>query len=212
MKNNEPDKYEVGKRIRSLRTKNGLTLEEFGLIFDPPASKSIVSRWESGKSLPSPERIKTISDEFSISTIYLLYGTITMEDSRFIDNYKYLTDPSYSWSKKDYPKVKEFIKNSSIEALQEDLMNLDLNSLTFSQIAYLETALAPIDSQDYKDDDFTLLNGLMHHLENLYSYSLYVDMNKKINKNLENQQKIKSKQELQDDARKQLEKILKKIM
>lgn len=212
MKNNTPDKLEVGKRIKSIRTKNGLTLEEFGLIFDPPASKSIVSRWESGKSLPSPERIKIISDEFNISTLYLLYGTITLEDSRYIDNYIHLTDPSHSFSKKDALKFEEFVKNSSIENLQDAFINLDLSSLSFSQTTYLEMVLAPFDSQDYEDDDFRLLSNLMYYLEKLYSYSSYVDFEKKINNNLENKQKIKSKQELQNDIRQQLEKILKKIV
>lgn len=64
----------TGERIRSLRTSRGMTLEQFGELFDPPASKSIVSRWEAGKSIPSNERLKNLSDKFKISTNYLLYG------------------------------------------------------------------------------------------------------------------------------------------
>lgn len=74
------DKIEVGKRIKSLRTRKGLTMEEFGKIFDPEASKSIVSRWEKGKTLPSSERLKQLSDTFNLSTYYILYGKPTEYD------------------------------------------------------------------------------------------------------------------------------------
>lgn len=74
------DKYEVGKRIKTLRLSKGMTLEQFGELFDPQASKSIVSRWESGKSMPSNERLRIISDELDISMRYLLYGEKTVAE------------------------------------------------------------------------------------------------------------------------------------
>lgn len=74
------NKKEIGARIKSIRTSRGLTLEKFGELFSKKASKSIVSRWESGKSIPNNERLKEISDIFDVSTMYLLYGKKTIYD------------------------------------------------------------------------------------------------------------------------------------
>lgn len=67
------DKKAVGQRIKYIRLNKGMTLEEFGKLFD--TSKSIVQRWENGVSLPNKERIKTISKIDNISINELLYGT-----------------------------------------------------------------------------------------------------------------------------------------
>lgn len=74
MNNDKIDKKAVGKRIKALRTQKGLTMEQFGGLFSPPASKSIVSRWEKGQSIPSNDRIKKISEEYNLPTFSLLYG------------------------------------------------------------------------------------------------------------------------------------------
>jgi transcriptional regulator with XRE-family HTH domain len=52
----------------------GLTQEKFGKLFDPPAAKSIVSRWEKGTSVPSPERLKKLSELGKVSIKYLTTG------------------------------------------------------------------------------------------------------------------------------------------
>ena len=70
-KNNKKD---VGLRIRSIRKNRGMTLEDFGDLLNPPASDSIVSRWERGVSLPSNERTKQIAKEGNITVDELLYG------------------------------------------------------------------------------------------------------------------------------------------
>ena len=51
-----------------------MTLEDFGDLLNPPASDSIVSRWERGVSLPSNERTKQIAKEGNITVDELLYG------------------------------------------------------------------------------------------------------------------------------------------
>ncbi|MCI3029775.1 helix-turn-helix domain-containing protein [Desemzia sp. C1] len=68
----EIDKKAVGLRIKSIRISNGLTLEEFGKLFD--ASKGNVSLWEKGSSIPNNERLKQISRLGHISVDTLLYG------------------------------------------------------------------------------------------------------------------------------------------
>lgn|SRR5699024_5341513 len=56
------DKKMSGNEIKKIRLSLGLTMKEFGKKFDPPASDSIVSRWERGVSLPSSRRMKVISE------------------------------------------------------------------------------------------------------------------------------------------------------
>ncbi|MBL1230323.1 helix-turn-helix transcriptional regulator [Enterococcus sp. BWB1-3] len=54
---------QLGRNIRDIRLKKGLTLEEFSQEFDSPKpSASIISRWERGVSVPSPKRLKKLSE------------------------------------------------------------------------------------------------------------------------------------------------------
>lgn len=92
----EVDKKEVGKRIKSIRIKLKETTAEFAEHFTPPASNSLVSRWERGVNLPNNERIEVISKLGNMSVEELLYGNknineppeaILKEDlSTFIDS------------------------------------------------------------------------------------------------------------------------------
>lgn len=91
---------DVGLRIKKIRKKEGKTLEEFGELFSPPASKSIVSRWENGKSIPNVKRLQRLSEIANCSVDEILYGTleenILMLMYRCLNyinvDYKYLTD------------------------------------------------------------------------------------------------------------------------
>ena len=67
------DKKAVGQRIKNIRLNKGMTLEEFGKLFN--ASFGNVKSWEIGNALPNKERIKTISKIVNISINELLYGT-----------------------------------------------------------------------------------------------------------------------------------------
>lgn len=53
---------DTGDKIRLIRKEKGLTLKQFGELFSPPASDSIVSRWERGESNPNNVRLKRIAD------------------------------------------------------------------------------------------------------------------------------------------------------
>ena len=72
MANNNIDKKALGLRIRAIRQEKGMTLEEFGKLFG--AGKGLVSRWENGLSVPSPERIKAIA-KIGDKTVSELYGS-----------------------------------------------------------------------------------------------------------------------------------------
>lgn len=68
-------KKEVGKRIKDIRLARGETAEEFGKHFDPIANRGLVSGWENGRYLPSPERLEVISKLGRISVKYLIEGS-----------------------------------------------------------------------------------------------------------------------------------------
>lgn len=53
---------ELAVKIHNLRTYKGLTLTEFGELFDPPANKSNVHQWERGANIPNPQRLKRINE------------------------------------------------------------------------------------------------------------------------------------------------------
>lgn len=78
---------DVGKRIKILRTKKGLTMEEFGELFEPTASKSIVSRWEKGQSIPNNERLKRIAELGNLTVEYLLYGSLEEYTNNLLDDF-----------------------------------------------------------------------------------------------------------------------------
>ena len=75
MEQNNINKTEVGQRIKNIRLSKGMTLEEFGKIFN--ATKGNVLKWEKGQSMPNPERLKTIAKIADISIDELLYGSFT---------------------------------------------------------------------------------------------------------------------------------------
>lgn len=70
---NKDKYYIIGQRIKNIRLSRGMTLEKFGALFD--AAKGNVSKWEKGKSLPNPERIKTIAEFANISIEELTSGS-----------------------------------------------------------------------------------------------------------------------------------------
>ena len=62
----------VGNKIRSIRMNLGMTQEEFGNLFN--ATRSNVSKWERGSSLPNKTRLKAIADIGDVSVDELLYS------------------------------------------------------------------------------------------------------------------------------------------
>lgn len=60
--------FESGKRIKELRAEKGLTMEEFGKLFN--VNKSTVLRWEKG-GVEKPSMVKQIAVYFGISKAWL---------------------------------------------------------------------------------------------------------------------------------------------
>lgn len=70
----EIDKRALGQRIKSIRQSKGLTMEQFGKLFDN-ASKGVVSNWEKGSNVPNNERLKMIATAGGITVDELLHGS-----------------------------------------------------------------------------------------------------------------------------------------
>ncbi|TLQ29746.1 helix-turn-helix transcriptional regulator [Lentilactobacillus parabuchneri] len=60
--------------MKSIRFGLSYNLADFGQLFDPPASVTNVSRWETGKNLPNKKRLKVIADLAGITVTDLLKG------------------------------------------------------------------------------------------------------------------------------------------
>lgn len=80
----DTNKKEIGSRIRIIRNELGLTMDEFGKLFSPAASDSIVSRWERGVSVPSKDRLSRISELGNVSMPYLLEGKYMIGDTHIM--------------------------------------------------------------------------------------------------------------------------------
>ena len=98
---------EVGNRIKQIRLSKGDTLEEFGIRIaqtlnissNKAPSKSNVSKWETGSSLPNKTRLKAIADIDDITVNELLYGNPAIKNSVEDEQTKYLKN--YVNNKKD---------------------------------------------------------------------------------------------------------------
>ena len=78
---NEQDQA-IGSRIKLIRTSLGLSMEEFGKMLRPVATKGTVSKWENGKYIPNGERLKNIAALGNTTVAYLLRpanGEVTIE-------------------------------------------------------------------------------------------------------------------------------------
>ena len=62
----------IGTRIRQLRERNSLTMEEMAEVFE--VSYQSVSNWELGRSIPNWSRIGQLREYFNVSADYILFG------------------------------------------------------------------------------------------------------------------------------------------
>jgi len=64
------DMEQIGKRIKEIRTEQGLSQQKFGELLS--VSQDTVSLWENGKSVPTPEILIAIATQFEVSVDYIL--------------------------------------------------------------------------------------------------------------------------------------------
>ncbi|MFT8737556.1 MAG: helix-turn-helix transcriptional regulator [Lacticaseibacillus paracasei] len=70
----------IAQNIRQIRKHLGMTLEQFGEELVPRADKSLVSKWELGKTKPSSSRLKQIAQLGNMSVMFLTTGNKSMAD------------------------------------------------------------------------------------------------------------------------------------
>lgn len=135
----------IGSRIKAIRVNKGLTMEDFGKLFNPPANKSLVSKWESGKSLPNNERLKKISEIGNVSMMFLLKGEYSMSDWHIIP------DKEKEILKKEFQVVFGDISKKYSDDMKElinDLNEFDFSKLNITQIGLLGRIMNFIDNND----------------------------------------------------------------
>lgn len=66
----------IGDRIRHIRESKDLTMEQFGELFTPKASKGVVSNWENNYNKPNKKRLEKIAEIGGISVDELLFGSL----------------------------------------------------------------------------------------------------------------------------------------
>ncbi|TDM15621.1 helix-turn-helix domain-containing protein [Macrococcus bovicus] len=69
------NKEKIGRRIKSIRRGQGLTMVLFSEKIDGVKS-GVISNWENGKQVPNKERLKKIAEIGNVTVPYLLYGEI----------------------------------------------------------------------------------------------------------------------------------------
>lgn len=107
----------LGERIKTIRLQLGKTQTEFGKMFDPPAPKGAVSRWEHGGG-PNKKRLKEIADLGNVTVDYLLGLT----------KYKNVDNGDFGLSDKE----KLELKNTDIAAFEyfASKQHIDTKSLS----------------------------------------------------------------------------------
>ncbi|MGM0275751.1 helix-turn-helix domain-containing protein [Enterococcus sp. AZ080] len=128
----------IGQRIREIRKKENMTLEEFGKLFSPTADKAVVSNWENGKNLPNSERIKKIAEIGGVSELYLTTGV----DSSVTESMYFLSE----------------VALDSLEHLSSEEVNRTIKSFA----TYLN-AISKINNPDVKEISLNLI-GLIQFL------------------------------------------------
>lgn len=77
----------AGQRIKRIRKSLGLTMEDFGKSFNPPASKGLVGNWERGDNLPSKERLQKIAEMANTTVDEIKYGSLSEYVYNVVNHY-----------------------------------------------------------------------------------------------------------------------------
>ncbi|MDT2759847.1 MULTISPECIES: helix-turn-helix domain-containing protein [Enterococcus] len=169
------NKEEVGQRISIIRKKLGLTMDEFGRKING-ASKSNVSKWESGSSLPNNERLKKIAEEGEVSVAYLLAG-----EKQEISYSKLAFDNSYSNAEEIFNQLSGARKSDYAFAFDAFsslfLRSIEHNNLErFDDLVYVITRLNDFDKTL---EEWTAFDGSVSL--SVLGFNDYVQVQEKLN-------------------------------
>lgn len=110
-----------GEMIDYLRKKNGLSMEEFGNIFDK--NKSTISRWIKGTRFPKIEEAEEIANYFNVPFEVLIFGAGKL--SKLNSIYQKLNPPRqekvYNFAQKQLDEQENQVQESSVVYIQSKL-------------------------------------------------------------------------------------------
>lgn len=194
------DKKATGQRIRSIRLRLGLTMEEFIERIDGKPGKGrsgTVNNWETGKNAPNSKRLKKIASLGGVTVDYLLHGTKVNSDNFNEVMEKILKQNSDSLSLEEtsspvLEKLEEYALES-ISQLRQDHSDFD-ERVTNEMVLYFKNnwnkiglsgkhnilSFSKLVSKIDASDNSTLINN---HLNDVLSViSNYVDEPTETNK------------------------------
>jgi len=111
----------LANNIKKIRLELNKTMEEFGNCFEPPAHKSLVSKWEKGQSQPNKKRLKRISELGNVSLDELLYGSM----------YNYIIDNiNIDYNKLNIPRENDaYQKSLIVTMMMNDVQSKENNRM-----------------------------------------------------------------------------------
>lgn len=95
-------KIGYGERITKIRKAQpeAKTLEKFGALLTPPASRGLVKNWENENNMPNKQRLEQIAEIGGVTTDYILYGPMNIQRN----DWNYLAELEKKIENSDIPK------------------------------------------------------------------------------------------------------------
>ncbi|HHA5501774.1 TPA: helix-turn-helix domain-containing protein, partial [Enterococcus faecium] len=113
----KPNLIETGKRIKSIRSNLGMTMEQFAILTDS-SNTSAVNNWERGYNLPNKTKLKKIAILGNTTTDWIKWGTL----EEYITSY--LIGIGYELYIKDFPEIPHKVFKD-IQEKYSDTFSLD---------------------------------------------------------------------------------------
>ncbi|WP_162921691.1 DUF3850 domain-containing protein [Listeria costaricensis] len=149
------EKEKFGNSINELRLAKGLTLEEFGALFNPSATPSIVSKWERGISLPAPEQMAIILQMFGKR----LRNSIDIHELKIAP--RYFKDILYQHKRFENRINDRNYKVGDLLMLKEFDQNGYTGNKLYVRVTYMTDAFT---KDDYVCLGFEVLNNIYHNI------------------------------------------------
>ena len=146
------DKKAIGSRIRAVRLRLGLSMEEFIERIDNKPGKGrsgTVNNWESGKNAPNKQRLKRIAELGGVSVEYLINGSrLSIDDIKKLADK--LTKEGYLTSEEIKKANEAMLDSKEISKTIFDLTNQKAKAKLKNQQQILkEYPLNPFDRDLY---------------------------------------------------------------
>lgn len=199
----------LGERIKSIRLELGLTMEEFGQLFQ--TSKGTVNNWEKGRNNPNKENLKEIANLKNITVNELLYGSIEERVQSAISSFLKENNFDFSESDFDLQQIRE-IKNNICQSLigrteiEDEEISILVNGSFILHLANKNSVKLnnPINRNIYTKD--SLVQGAIQ--SNIELKTRFEALNKQFDNN--NSETIKKIISITDDAIIKLKELNKK--